>query len=128
MTTWERDYGSVPTPWAKYYRTNRWAKISKFCLKRDKLCAQCLRDGKVEPAVLTHHTIPYRENSTPLDFWRGPFEVLCFSCHEVIHGRAKSREYISDIGADGWPLDPTHPANQNLSYQEREQRKCKTKR
>jgi hypothetical protein len=75
-----------------------------------KLCQECLRNGKVEPATLTHHVNEYRENFSELDFWRGPFEVLCFKCHQVIHNRGiPTKDFRTDIGPDGYPEDPAHP-------------------
>jgi 5-methylcytosine-specific restriction enzyme A len=125
--THERNYGSAPKAWTKLYRRNRWAKISKLVLQRDKICQQCLRDGKVEPATLTHHVNEWRPNSTELDFWKGPFEALCFTCHEKIHGRS-NKEYVRDIGIDGFPVDPLHPFYQSsTAKREREEQRCNKK-
>jgi 5-methylcytosine-specific restriction protein A len=126
----ERNYGSAPnSAWIKLYRTNRWAKISKLVLQRDKICQQCLREDRVTPATLTHHINEWRENSTEIDFWRGPFEALCHACHEVLHGRGRPREYVRDIDEFGWPVDPLHPVYQStIAKREREeQRKCSKK-
>src|SRR6267142_3390679 len=121
--TYERNYGSAPKAWTKLYRRNRWAKISKLVLQRDKICARCVRDGKVEPATLTHHVNEWRPNSTELDFWRGPFEALCFTCHEKHHGRA-NKEYIRDIDESGWPCDERHPVYQSsTAKREREEQR-----
>jgi hypothetical protein len=103
----------MATPWARFYGTERWRRRSLLNLKMHKhLCQECLKVGKVEPATISHHINEWRENSTELDFWCGELTALCADCHAEIHGYNKSRGFITDIGPDGWPIDPQNPANQ----------------
>jgi hypothetical protein len=53
------------------------------------LCQECLRNGKIEPATLSHHINEYRESFSELDFWCGELTALCSDCHFKIHGTIK---------------------------------------
>ena len=100
---------SIPKPWAKFYGTRRWEKRSALNLKMHKhLCQECLRNGKTEPATLSHHINEYRESFSELDFWYGPLTALCADCHAKQHGFNQAREFKTDIGPDGFPLDTEH--------------------
>jgi 5-methylcytosine-specific restriction enzyme A len=113
---------SNPKPWAKLYHTRRWERRSRLNLEMHKhLCQECLRNGKVEPATLSHHVNEYRESFSELDFWYGELTALCAGCHADIHGYNKPKDYQADIGSDGYALDPNHPMNrfESLSYEER---------
>jgi hypothetical protein len=89
------------------------------------MCAKCEREGRTQEANLSHHINEYRESFSELEFWYGPLESLCFDCHAIIHDRARPRDYQTDIGLDGYALDPNHPTNriEALSYEERMARK-----
>jgi hypothetical protein len=41
----------------------------------------------------------------------GPFQSLCKPCHDSAKRFVEERGYRPDVGLDGWPLDPNHPAN-----------------
>jgi hypothetical protein len=73
------------------------------------LCQECLKNGKTEPATLSHHVNEYRESFAELDFWFGKLTALCANCHAKIHGYNVAREFAIDIGPDGFPEDPNHP-------------------
>jgi hypothetical protein len=102
---------SNPKPWAKLYGTSRWERRSKLNLRMFKhLCQECLRNGKTEPATLSHHINEYRESFSELDFWYGPLTALCANCHAEKHGYNKARGFDIDIGPDGYPIDTlNHP-------------------
>ena len=96
-------------PARKLYKAARWQKKRKRQLAEKPCCERCLKAGRVVAARDVHHL--ERHNGDPVIFWRSPLESLCTSCHsadaqfEEIHG------YRTDIGNDGWPTDPRHPAN-----------------
>lgn len=94
---------------AKAKSSARWQRIRRMQLRRHPLCRFCLeRRGKLEPAVVADHVVPHRGNMNR--FWTGMLQSLCEECHN----RTKRLEEISawkEIGKDGWPVDPSHPAN-----------------
>jgi hypothetical protein len=77
-------------------------------LARQPLCRFCIDRGKVTPATVCDHVEPHKGDHDK--FWRGPFQSLCKSCHD---GRKQSMErvgYSTEVGLDGFPIDPRHPA------------------
>ena len=96
-----------PTKWGKWYSTERWARIRRHQLREHPLCALCLERGVVEPATICDHIEPHRGDVNK--FWLGPFQSLCKPCHDSAKRYVELRGYCSDIGADGWPVDPHHP-------------------
>jgi 5-methylcytosine-specific restriction protein A len=104
----------TPKPWSRLYSTSRWERIPKLNLKMHKyLCQECLRNGKTEPATLSHHINEYRESFSELDFWYGELTALCKDCHARHHGYNVARDFETDIDASGWPCDPRHPVYQS---------------
>jgi 5-methylcytosine-specific restriction protein A len=43
-------------------------------------------------------------------FWLSPLQSLCKHCHDSRKRTVEIRGYATDIGEDGWPTDPKHPA------------------
>lgn len=94
----------------KLYKRKRWLDIRAIQLGRQPLCEWCLERGEVVAATECHHDNP-KQKFDPSTFHDGPFTSLCKACHD---GRAQSievRGYSKEIGPDGWPIDPSHPAN-----------------
>lgn len=77
-------------------------------LSAEPLCRMCLRDGKVEPAVIADHIVEHHGDWN--QFWLGELQSLCKHCHESRKKVQNVRGYQPDIGADGFPIDPNHPA------------------
>ena len=77
--------------------------------QRKILCERCLSKGRVRVAQAAHHKVPH--NNDPVLFWEGELESLCHECHNSEATPSERRGYSLTIGADGWPLDPLHPAN-----------------
>ena len=71
------------------------------------LCKHCLEKGLVVPAVIADHVEPHRGDWN--SFWLGILQSLCRNCHESGKKYAEHRGFRSDIGEDGWPIDPKHP-------------------
>jgi hypothetical protein len=92
-----------------WYGSARWERIRRHQLYAHPLCKFCLERGRVTPAEICDHVEPHRGNVTK--FWLGPFQSLCKSCHDRTKQYLETRGYRPDVGLDGWPLDPRHPAN-----------------
>jgi hypothetical protein len=113
---------SNPKPWAALYHTRRWERRSRRNLQFYKyLCQECLKNGKTEPAILSHHLREHQPSFSELDFWYGELTALCSDCHFLIHhpGYIINRDFEIDIDASGWPIDPRHPVfNTNVAKRE----------
>jgi 5-methylcytosine-specific restriction protein A len=90
------------------YNDHTWRKVSRMQRQRQPLCEQCLQAGRLTAAELVHHKVPITKATRHLMYDISILQSLCRQCHEGVHGRARS--YSHDIGIDGLPLDPRHPA------------------
>jgi len=69
--------------------------------------------GRFELATVVDHIIPHRGDLGL--FWdEENWQSLCGTCHNSAKHRQElaGRDYHSDFGADGLPLDPKHPWNE----------------
>jgi 5-methylcytosine-specific restriction protein A len=68
----------------------------------------CLSRGVATVATVTDHIEPHGGDWNA--FWMGKTQSLCKSCHDGRKRVSERRGYQLDIGEDGWPIDPAHPA------------------
>ena len=80
-----------------------------YQLLEPPLCKYCAERGLVTPATIYDHIEPHGGDVNK--FWLGPFQTLCKPCHDSAKRFVETRGYRPDVGLDGWPLDPNHPAN-----------------
>jgi hypothetical protein len=71
-------------------------------------------DGSPQPnrrlwSLVVDHIEPHKGNWEA--FWSGPFQTLCHDHHVGPKQQAERIGYSTEIGADGLPVDPMHPAN-----------------
>jgi hypothetical protein len=59
----------------------------------------------VTPATICDHVEPHHGDVN------SPFQSLCKDCHDSTKSFVELHGFRPDIGLDGWPLDPRHPAN-----------------
>jgi hypothetical protein len=69
----------------------------------------CTTEGRVTPAEVADHDIPHHGDYRL--FWFGTLTSLCKACHDSRKRRLERSGFLSEIGVDGWPTDPKHPAN-----------------
>lgn len=69
----------------------------------------CLARNVLTPASVADHIEPHRGDVTA--FWFGELQSLCENCHNQRKRREELHGYQQDVGDDGWPIDPRHPAN-----------------
>jgi hypothetical protein len=69
----------------------------------------CLERKVVAPATVADHVTPH--NGDHQLFYFGELQSLCAHCHNHRKKRLETHGYLLDIGTDGWPIDPRHPAN-----------------
>jgi len=59
----------------------RWRKARKMFLKRNPLCEECKRNGKITPATVVDHIIPHKGDMNL--FWdESNWQALCKTCHD----------------------------------------------
>jgi 5-methylcytosine-specific restriction protein A len=92
------------------YSTARWQKRAKHQLKTEPVCVLCWKEqGRVMPATVADHIDPHRGDLTK--FWFGQLQSLCAYHHNSVKAQRETRGYSTEIGDDGWPIDPFHPIN-----------------
>lgn len=99
------------------YKDQRWRHPTRGIRARqlaaEPLCAMCKAEGRITAATVCDHVEPHRGD--PAKFFAGPFQSLCdeppWRCHSRRKQQAERLGYYPDIGEDGWPVDPQHPAN-----------------
>jgi 5-methylcytosine-specific restriction protein A len=79
--------------WHSLYNSRRWQRRAKLQLREYPLCS-----------VTPHH-------GDHQLFYFGDLQSLCQHCHSSRKKQQETYGYQRDVGADGWPIDPNHPAN-----------------
>jgi 5-methylcytosine-specific restriction endonuclease McrA len=96
-------------PWRSWYQLEVWRRRRRLQLRFEPLCAFCIARGVVTPATIADHVTPHRGDWNA--FRLGALQSLCSDCHVRMKRRIDLHGYSSEIGDDGWPIDPRHPAN-----------------
>ena len=89
-----------------------WTQARNGYLARNPLCVNCLKHGKKDAASVVDHIIPHRGDAD-LGWDEENWQALCGPCHNSHKQREEKGGYSDDLGADGWPTDPKHPANRS---------------
>ena len=96
------------------YNTPQWKALRLGQLTKAPLCAMCLTQGRVTAATVADHVKPHR-GDPELFYNPDNLQSLCDEYPYRCHSSAKQSEerlgYSKAIGAGGWPIDPSHPAN-----------------
>ena len=91
------------------YKTKQWREGRLAFLTEHPICAHCQRRDRLTPATVVDHIKDHKGNET-LFFEQDNWQPLCKPCHDSDKRIEDSRGYMPDIGADGFPIDPRHPA------------------
>ena len=97
--------------WKPFYSTAFWLRRRRLQLQAHPLCRMCGARGVVTPATVVDHVQPHKGDWNL--FALGELQSLCKPCHDSPKRAFELRGYSRDVGSDGWPLDPNHPANRN---------------
>lgn len=92
-----------------WYQLERWRKIARRQRMIEPLCRMCAAKGLAVPATIADHIEPHHGDWH--SFLNGKLQSLCDTCHNSRKRFEEIRGYHNEIGADGWPIDPRHPAN-----------------
>lgn len=91
----------------------KWQKLRGAFLAEHPLCSMCHSFGVVKVAEVVDHKTPHRGDEVL--FWdQGNWQALCEHHHNSHKAKTEIRGYALEVGEDGWPLDPMHPANTGL--------------
>ena len=64
----------------------RWRAARLVFLRKNPLCAECMRNGRLTPATVVDHVIPHRGDQEL--FWdTNNWQPLCKACHDEKTGR-----------------------------------------
>jgi 5-methylcytosine-specific restriction protein A len=91
-----------------WYSLQRWRRRAKHQLRADPLCCLCMAKGVISPATVADHSPPHGGDYN--QFLRGPIRSLCAPCHNGLQPAFRHSGFKCDIGEDGYPVDPKHPA------------------
>ena len=70
------------------YKTKRWQKLRDEILLRDMYCCQiCGATGAAAGTLVCDHVRGHPADETETMFWAGPFQTLCFNCHNTIRAK-----------------------------------------
>lgn len=95
--------------WRGWYALARWRRRRIAQLAAEPLCRFCRQRGRVTAATVADHVIPHKGD--PDLFWHGELQSLCADHHDRDKQQQERIGYSTAIGADGWPVDPSHPFN-----------------
>ena len=71
-----------------FYKSKAWRECRQSFLAANPLCMRCLKEGRVKPATIVHHTIyltkeTVNDPSISLNFEN--LEAVCQDCHNKEH-------------------------------------------
>ena len=91
---------------------HRWAKCRALFLQKNPLCALHEQRGELVAASVVDHVKPHRGNAQL--FWdEANWQSLCAPCHSSAKQSQERVGFSRQVGVDGWPIDPLHPANRS---------------
>ena len=98
----------------KLYQTKQWRVLRERALLRDTFtCQRCkcmLKRGKSHPQSAVVHHIDAHKGDPDKFFDLDNLQAVCWSCHSGVIQSEERLGYSSEIGNDGWPVDPNHPS------------------
>ena len=94
----------------KAYASVRWRRLRKMQLKKEPLCAFCLKAGKTTVADVVDHIEPH-EGEERLMWDTNNLQSLCATCHSGTKRIEDVIGYSQSASKNGMPLDPKHPWN-----------------
>lgn len=88
----------------------KWSKARALHLTANPLCVKCLARDRITAATVVDHIVPHKGD--PQLFWDpANWQSLCKPCHDGAKQQEERLGYSTEVGVDGWPIDPRHPAN-----------------
>jgi len=105
------DYRSAEAAeYRKLYKSRAWRSGRLAFLRSHPICERCAKHGRITAATIVNHRQPHK-GSAVLFFDTRNWQPLCKPCHDGPTQQFERRGYTTEVGADGFPIDPNHPAN-----------------
>lgn len=99
----------------RLYDLRRWRdQCAPLVLAEEPWCRLCLAVGLHTPAAVVDHVMTVRQNPD-LAFERSNLQALCKTHHDSAKKLQERRGYHQVLDAQGYPVDPAHPANRGGS-------------
>ena len=96
-------------PWRNWYKLAVWLTRRAAQLASQPHCRMCQVVGTVKVATIADHVIPHRCDWTL--FICGELQSLCKYHHDSTKKMDERRGYSTEVGLDGYRVDPAHPSN-----------------
>lgn len=93
---------SARPDWRRMYKSAQWGAIRQEVLQAQPICKICER----QPSAVCDHV--QRHNGDALKFFAGPFQALCYRCHNSLKQSWETGSKVA-IGPDGWPVGGKAP-------------------
>lgn len=98
----------------RLYKSKQWRTLREIALSRDAYrCQRCgcfLKRGRAHQQAAVVHHIKAHKGDLDLFFDIDNLQSVCKTCHDGPIQSEEVRGYSTQIGDDGWPVDPNHPA------------------
>lgn len=86
------------------YRTGRWQATRKAQLQSEPLCRYCAQLGQAVAASVCDHINGHPTTETEEQFWGGPFQSLCRTCHDGAKRSQEARGWLRGCDESGNPV------------------------
>ena len=93
-------------PRRTWYSLQQWKNRRAYQLRVEPLCRLCMEQGRITLATVADHHPPHDGDWNK--FVLGELRSLCAPCHDALQGFVH-KGYSSEIGVEGYPIDPAHP-------------------
>ena len=101
------------------YNTTAWKRLREVKLQASPLCEPCERRGKLVRANTVDHIKSIASGGDPFPSLDGLMS-MCHACHNTktnaVDRKGGKGIAFKGVGADGMPIDPTHPCYIDEGY------------
>lgn len=72
------------------YNNSRWVRVREAYRKRNPLCCECMKEGRITPMKIVDHIIPVKDGGAMFDF--NNLQSLCQEHHNRKTGKEKKEK------------------------------------
>lgn len=100
-------------PGRNWYKLKAWTLSRMAQLTKQPWCERCLNRNVETPATVVNHRKAHK-GDWKLFIDPDNHESVCEHCHNSEIQSEEMNGFTKELGADGWPIDPNHPANKEF--------------
>ena len=86
----------------QFYKSKQWQLCRESYLASvGRLCEECLKEGRITPAVIVHHKVELTEDNIDcpaVTINPQNLEAVCLDCHNKIHMPGQKRYKVDEMG------------------------------